>query len=202
MRYLAIATLLLCFTLQACKHSVLHTPSAPVKLNPPPRYPLNAVFVSEVGNSDVAAEARKRLEESGYFASLRTTATIESDIEIRYLKTECDQRDHITDSFLGTWLVMMPLGLLITFPTLGMVPAMNAGEWDCRRNFSFRWLKGSDTQTRSVSHHYVDTEYVTTFTHALYTSAERERYQLAYSVDQAVAELLNAISNSLTPATR
>lgn len=183
----------LSLVLAGCTHGVIRERTGPVTLDPVPSRPLSAALTLEA-QGGLAREFEKLLTQSSYFSELTSQVSDRTDVEVTYLGTQCGSRKHMMDSFLGTWLVAMPATLLVTFPTLGMVPAINAGEWRCSHRFSYALRYQGQTQKRSFAREYDYVKYNTTFTHSLYTSPERVEYQNAYNADQAIAALLNAIS--------
>lgn len=181
--------------LQACTHGVIHQ-DHPLRLEPMPRYPLHAAVQTTSTSATVNALVVKTLRDSGYFGAVDTVAGPTTDIEIVYKGSSCDRQSDMTDSFIGTWTMTLVF-LAVTVPTLGSIPPGNSGEWHCDHKFSYRLLDGSKRPERAVLHGYRYIEYKTTFTHYLLTSDAREQYQLEYSIDQAVATLLNTISQDI-----
>lgn len=181
--------------LQGCAHGVIHDGGGPVKLEPMPRQALRASLIL-ASNNGTNAHVERLIKDSGYFAAVDPSTTTATDVEITFKGNECADGEYLSDTFIGTWFGAL-MTAAVTLPTLGSIPPWHAGKWDCSRNFAYRLLRYPNAAEREVSHPYSYVQYKTTFSHFLLTSEAREQYQLEYSVDQAVARLLNDISYTI-----
>jgi hypothetical protein len=188
----------LCFSvLSGCGYSVFvhQPPRGGFKLDKP-RFPLNATLAVAPNNPDGEA-VRKLLEQSGYFARVTplSTAAKTADIDIAYQGMHCGATDAAHDSFLGTWWYTAKF-IVVSVPTLGIVPPGAASETNCQQVFSYQFRPPRRVQARTVQYPFKTVEYAST-ARGVFHGDDKQKYQKAYLLDQSVAALLSDISRQL-----
>lgn len=194
-----ICLALLAFGLSGCSYSVFvhEPPRGGYKLDKP-RFPLNATLSVAPGNPD-AALVRTLLEQSGYFAAVTPLATLPKtasvDLDIAYQGMRCGHTDSPADSFLGTWWLTAKF-IVVSVPTLGIVPPGASSETDCQQVFSYRFRPPRRQQARTIQYPFKTVEYAST-ARGLFHGEDKQKFQKAYLLEQSVASLLSDISRQL-----
>lgn len=129
----------------------------------------------------------KRLEDSGYFASVRQTPTADDDVRIVFGGTWCTY--YKEDSPVNILVGMITLPLLLPVPN-----KQSENHCDLRFSYSLRGVgaNGDATAEAKVRYGYARTDYtVTPWWKWAYTGESRQERQWDYLMDQGVAKFLN-----------
>lgn len=144
----------------------------------------NERYHSEEGFSAVV----KRLEDSGYFASVRERAAADDDVRIVFGGTWC--------TYYSAHSPVTILVGMLTLPLLEPVPGKQAeNHCDMRFSYSLRgvWEATPEaTASENVRYGYMRSDYtIAPWWKWVYTGDSRQERQWDYLMDQAVAKLLN-----------
>lgn len=183
----------------ACSHTVyIHEPPGGGFQLERPRYPLKATVALEGSNENNTA-VYGLLERSGYFSTLQKVSGKapggQFDLDISYRGVECGSSDSPSDSFLGTWFATAKF-VVVTVPTLGVVPPGASRETPCWHSFAYRFRSPATAQARSISYPFRVVEYATTAPQ-LYAMGDKRKHQKEFLMDQSVAALLSDIAGQL-----
>ncbi|MFP5392434.1 MAG: hypothetical protein ACLGI6_12970 [Gammaproteobacteria bacterium] len=195
-----VAVLIAVLLLGGCSHTVyIHEPPAGGFKLERPRYLLKATLALQGAGEDNRA-VHGLLERSGYFSTLQQISGAppsgQFDIDIAYKGVQCGEGESPVDSFGGTWFWTAKF-VLVTVPTLGVVPPGAGSETPCQQVFAYRLRSPRNAQARSVSYPFKAVEYVTTAP-ALYATGDKRQFQKDFLMDQSVAALLSDIAAQLS----